>query len=206
MYRKNQFTVYKQLTRIMKEMIYCTGWRPTVQSSWTSYIVYYQKSNKAVYQVECVLSGIQLLCKAVVTEYSVQTQVHKIYWENRFSHVKQKQARKATIAQLIIIPYLVWKTYIYSSGHDSSVGIASWLCYSSDFELHHIFSLHCRLPTQAYEQQANGEKDQQVSMSFIQPSGFSLHNQPFSLQKTENINPFKFFKLVSFYESARWYN
>jgi len=61
------------------------------------------------------------------------------------------------------------KRYIYSSGHDSSVGLVSWLCYSSDFELHHIFSLYCRLLTQAYEQQANGEKDQQVSMTFIQP-------------------------------------
>lgn len=63
----------------------------------------------------CPLSCDLILC--------VQTQVHKIYRENRFSHVKQKQARKATIAQLIIDPYLVQKTYIYSRGHDSSVGI-----------------------------------------------------------------------------------
>lgn len=39
--------------------------------------------------------------------------------------------------------------------------------------LHHIEVFHCRLLTQAYEQQANGEKEQ-VSMIFVQPSRFSL--------------------------------
>lgn len=40
------------------------------------------------------------------------------------------------------------------------------------FELHHVSSLYCRLLTQAYEEQANGAKEQHVSVTFIQPFPF----------------------------------
>lgn len=63
-------------------------------------------------------------------------------------------------------------------------------CYSSDSESHHIFSLYCRLLTQAYEQQANGEKDRQVSDFYtaFKISMFFTSLSTYSLLTTANTN------------------
>lgn len=202
MYRKNQFTVYKQLTRFMKRMIYCTGWRPTVQSSWPSYGLYYQQQSMFDVSSQSFSSSshhlwLNTFLKLSKHKFTKPTEKTDFSCKTKTS----KESHDCTTHNNSISGP---KRYIYSSWHDSSVGLVSWLCYSSDFELHHIFSLYCRLLTQAYEQQANGKKDQQVSMTFIQPSRFPkvfyvIINLFLLCEKqTNKKNLFKFSKLVSF--------
>lgn len=60
MYRKNQFTVYKQLTGFMKQMIYHTEWRPTFQSNDPCEYCTIKNPAETVDHDYCVLSGPQL--------------------------------------------------------------------------------------------------------------------------------------------------
>lgn len=91
MYRNNQYTVYKQLTRFMKQMIYWTGWRPTVQSSPPSWVFVLKTPTKWF------------------DRFSVSSRGHILYWENWFSHGKQKTSKGSHNLHnsSLQIPYMV---------------------------------------------------------------------------------------------------
>lgn len=142
MYRKNQFTVYKQLTRFNEANdLYCTGWRPTGQSSLALTRICAIKDPTE--RFTCPTGRFRFLPK-----YSaVQTQVHKIYRENRVFWNKNKQGKPRLHNS--IIPYLVQKERTFTA-EDATVQQESLHSFS-----YITFSVKsCRRPTQAYEQQA----------------------------------------------------
>lgn len=88
-----------------------------------------------------------------------------------------KQGKSQFIAQFIVNPYVVQIKCSFTAVDTTVLTVSLQGCASSDFELHHIFSLLCRLRAQAYEQQVNGANNQHLSMTFIQPSRFSHQNR-----------------------------
>lgn len=168
MYRKKQFTVYKQLTRFMKRMIYCTGWRPTVQSSW-----HVPNSNKAG------LPGFQCVCDWTVSVQNTSSQK---------SHVKTKKTSKESHDCTTHNNNSTSgpNRNIYSRGRFSRnrfmccvflLYITSSVCTAGDS--HGLMNSKQML-----------KRDQQVSMIFVQPSRFSLHNQPLQIKTTKHLQVF----------------
>lgn len=106
MYRNNIFTVYKQLTSFMKRMIY---WMKAYTSVLQTLTDMNTNSNKMVFQVPHLF-----FCQSFAAECSPSKyKVHKIKRENGF--LSYQQTRKSTIAQFIIILYLIKKPKTYTA-------------------------------------------------------------------------------------------
>ena len=186
MYRKNQFTVYKQLTRFNEanDLLHR-------MKAYRSILPRLQRSNRAIHVSD--QGGFRFPCK-----YSaVQTQVHKIYRENRFFWNKNKQGKPRLHNS--IIPYLVQKKNVHLQQRTRQFSRNRFtLSVTSHYQIRAVGDRRGLMNSKQ-----NGGKDQQVSMIFVQPSRFSLRNQ-LCEKKTGNINLFRFF--LNVHESARWCN